>query len=139
MDNLVKVEGDLRIKDGSGMMIDFYEEEFILSDAIKNKEQALSLIRKGLITERLSRKVAGFKSVRTCQVISIEPTTEKAEQSDLEIILLKAIELGCVPENIDNYKRPDHKLKALQKAVELAIVRAQRTQKDNVQDMGVVN
>ena len=33
---------------------------------------------------------------------------------------MRAVELGCVPENIDNYRRPDYKAKALEKAIERA-------------------
>ncbi len=122
MDNLVKVEGELIVKDGTGRMIEFYEEEFIISSKVTTREQARSLIRKGLIRERL-KKIDGFRAVRTCQVVSMEPTEQEAEQSELDIALIKAIELGCIPENIDSYKRQDYKLKALQKAIELATAR----------------
>ena len=131
----VKVEGEVVIKDGSGRMIEFYEEEFILD--ISDKDKARSLIRKALITERLQKKTEGFKQVRTCQVLSIDTTSEVSEVSDVEAAMLKAIDLNCVPENIDNYKRKDHKIKALEKAIAKALTR--KTIKDNVKDLGVVN
>jgi hypothetical protein len=137
MSNLIKVEGELVVKDGTGRMIEFYEEEFILDVSDKNK--ARSLIRKGLITERLQKKTQGFKSVRTCQVISIEPTQEKSEVSELSQVMLKAIDMGCVPENIDSYKRQDHKLKALQRAIEVAEKRKASQKPDNVKNEGVVD
>jgi len=137
MSYLIKVEGELVVKDGAGRMIEFYEEDFILDISDKNK--ARSLIRKGLITERLQKKTHGFKSVRTCQVISIEPTEEKSEVSDLTTAMLKAIELGCVPENIDNYKRQDYKLKAVQKAIENFEQRKKAKKPDNVTNEGVVD
>lgn len=118
MDKLVKVEGELVVKDGTGRMIEFYEEEFILDESVDSIDKARSLIKKGLITERLQRKVSGFKAVRTVKVISIEDSEEKADNSDLTKAMLKAIELNCVPSNIDNYKRADYKLKALDRAIE---------------------
>jgi len=117
MDKLVKVEGELVVKDGTGRMIEFYEEEFILDESVDSVDKARSLIKKGLITERLQRKVSGFKAVRTVKVISIEDSEEKADDSDLTKAMLKAIELNCVPQNIDSYKRTDYKLKALEKAI----------------------
>lgn len=117
MNYKVTVEGDLVAKDGTGRMLEFYEESFILDFNDKNK--ALSLIKKGLITERL-RKRDGFKSVRTCGIVSIEETNSLVAFDDLAKLMMKAIELNCVPENIDNYKRPDYKEKALQKAIALA-------------------
>jgi hypothetical protein len=36
----------------------------------------------------------------------------------LDKLLMEATALGCKPDNIDNYKRPDHKLKALQRAID---------------------
>ena len=118
MDKLVKVEGELVVKDGTGRMIEFYEEEFILDESVDTVDKARSLIKKGLITERLQRKVSGFKAVRTVKVVSIEDSVEKADDSELTKAMLKAIELNCVPQNIDNYKRADYKLKALEKAID---------------------
>ncbi len=94
------------------------------------------MIRKGLITERLRKKIEGFKSVRTCQVISIEPTTATTELGELDIAILKAIELGCVPENLDSYRRADYKLKAVQKAIDAA--KKRKEDKDIVKDEGIV-
>ncbi len=120
MDNLVKVEGEMIVKDGTGRMSEPYEEEFIISHEIKTPEQARSLIRNGLIVDCLRKKVNGFRAVRTCQIVSMEPTKEQAPQSDLDKAFIKAIELGCIPENISVYKSPVSKLKAIEKAIELA-------------------
>lgn len=139
MGNLVKVEGEAVVKDGTGKMITFYEQEFIIDDSIDNKNTALSLIRKGLITERLRKSLDGFHAVRTCQIISMNPTDEKPIHSEIDSALLRAIELGCVPENLENYRRPDHRLKALNKAIELAEKRKKNVKKDNVTDLGQID
>ena len=136
MNNLIKVEGELVVKDGTGSMIEFYEEEFVLDGSI-SKEQARSLIRKGLITEKLRRTKEGFKRVRTCQIVDISPSNDKAEDSELSKAMIKAVELGCVPGNIDSYKKPEHKLKAIEKAIEAQNKR--KTPKSNVKDLGVVD
>jgi len=44
-----------------------------------------------------------------------------------------------VPENIDNYKRPDYKLVALQKAIDNYEKRKKEQKPDNVTNKGVVN
>lgn len=139
MSKLAKVEGEVVVKDGTGQAVEFYEEEFILDDAVRDTNQARSIIKKGLISERLRRKVQNFKRVRTCQVIEFTTTDEVAEQSDMDKLFLKATELNCVPENIDNYKRPDYKQKALERAIENAEKRKASEKPDSVQDLGYVD
>lgn len=133
-------EGEVVVKDGSRSSIEFYTEEFVLDDAVKNLEQARSMIQSGLISERLRRTVENYRRVRTCQVISFTETKDKAEHSELDKLLLKATELNCIPENIESYKRPDYKAKALEKAIERALERNEKQKKsENVQDLGYVD
>lgn len=134
MPKKVTVEGEVIAKDGSYAVSEFYTEEFILDDAVKNEAQARSMIQAGLIADRLRKTVANFRRVRTCQVIGFESTQEKPESSEMDKALLRATELGCVPENITNYRRPDHKLKALQNAIELAEKRKQKPEKGHLED-----
>jgi hypothetical protein len=139
MSKLAKVEGEVIVKDGTGHAIEFYEQSFILDDAVKTAAQARLLIKKGLITERLRKSVTNFKRVRTCQVVEFTSSDAPAEQSDMDKLFLRATELNCVPENIDNYKRPDFKEKALQKAIALAEDRIAKSKPDAVQDLGYVD
>lgn len=120
MSKKVLVEGEAVKKDGPFNTFFFYEEEFTLDDAVESIGQARSMIQAGLINERLRDKNDGFRRVRTCQVVSFEASKEEAKQGDLDKLLLKATELGCMPENIDNYRRPDYKMKALERAISLA-------------------
>jgi len=90
-------EGEVVVKDGASSAIEFYTQEFILDDAVKSLEQARSMIQAGLINERLRKEVQNYRRVRTCQVVSFESTTEKAAHSELDKLLLKATELGCMP------------------------------------------
>jgi hypothetical protein len=114
----VTVEGEVVTKDGKGHAIEFYEETFILDDSIPTADHARCIIQSAFITEALRKKVENFKRVRTCKVIGFEDSNETAETSDVDKLLLEATTLGCVPENIDNYRRPDFKVKALQKAID---------------------
>ena len=133
------VEGEIVLRDGNKTNIEFFEETFILDDAVQTLEQARQIIKKGLIAERF-RKMDNFKRVRTAQVISFENTSEAAESSDLDKMLIEATKLNCIPENLQNYKRPDHKVKALAKAIESAKARAQKKPaKDNVTDEGYID
>lgn len=111
------VEGEVLVKDGNTTNIEFYEEEFILDECVKDIADARRVIKKALIQDRLQKKVSNFKRVRTCQVLKFEESGEKSETSDLDKIMYEAIELDCVPENIANYKRTDYKIKALEQAV----------------------
>lgn len=116
-----------------------YSEEFLLDDAIEDKHQARQIIKRGLIIDRLSKQ-KNFKRVRTCQVISFESSAEKAENSELDQLLTKAAQLECIPVNINNYRRPDYKIKALQDAIAKAEERAKAPKKkSNVEDLGMVD
>jgi len=141
MARLAKAEGELVLTDGKGgVEKEFYEEEFIFDDAVKTKEQARSMLHAGLLTERLKTR-DNFKRWRTCDVVEFKETTKKAENSELDRILLEATSLGCVPEGIENYKRPDYKIKALQNAIDKhkSRMEKQKKSKDNVQDLGYVD
>lgn len=142
MSKKVLVEGEVRVRNSSGVVeIQFYEEEFNLDDSVQTLAQARQIIKRGLITHRLSKKIAGLKSVRTIDVTTFEDSTEKAENAELDVLLTKAVELQCVPANIDNYKRPDYKIKALEKAIKNAQERIEKAKKkkSNVEDQGYVD
>lgn len=129
----VTVEGEVVTRDGRGTAIEFYEKTFILDDAVQNESQARSVIRKGMITEALRKEVENFKHVRTCQVIEFKNTDEKPEASEVDQLLLKATQLGCVPDNIDNYKRADFKAKALEKAIAAHEARTLKEKKEDLE------
>lgn len=134
------VEGEVLVKDGNTTNIEFYEEEFILDECVKDIAEARRVIKKALIQDRLQKKVSNFKRVRTCQVLKFEESGEKSETSDLDKIMYEAIELDCVPENIANYKRTDYKIKALEQAVanKKAKLAEIKPTKGNETDLGYV-
>ena len=133
-------EGEVLVKDGNTTNIEFYTEEFVLDDAVADLAEARRLIKKALISDRLQRTVPNFKRVRTCQVIEFGATSEAAENSELDQLMLKAVELDCVPENITSYKRSDHKAKALQRAIDAKISKdaEKKAAKGNETDLGLV-
>lgn len=116
-----------------------YTEEFLLDNSIESKEQARQIIKRGLIIDRLSKQT-NFKRVRTCQVISFEDSAEQPTNSELDQLLTRAAQLECIPVNINNYRRPDYKIKALKDAIEKAEERAKAPKKkSNVEDQGYVD
>ena len=139
MGKLAKCEGEVVVKDGTHSAIEFYEVEFVMDDAVKTLEQARSMIQGGLISERLRREKPNYRRVRTCQVVSFESTEAKPEHSELDKLLLRATQLDCLPENIDSYKRPDYKMKALEKAIERAEARLSKPEKSNIKDEGYID
>lgn len=98
-----------------------YEEEFILDDSVPSLPYARSVIQKGLLNDKLrERGIANFKGWRTAQVVEFKETDEavKEEETELQKLMAEATRLGCVPENLANYKRPDYKANALKRAIE---------------------
>lgn len=117
MSHLAKCEGELVIKRAGGNEIIFYEEEFVLSNEVASLEEARSVIQAALLDNRMRRKVEGYKSWRTCQVVSFEPTKQKNENSPLEALLLEATKKGCLPENIGSYADDASKMKAIERSL----------------------
>lgn len=124
-----KAEGELVVKSGSAAEIIFYEEDVILSDEVKSEGEARRLLKGGLIDDILRKKYDNFKRTRTCQVVEITEVKEKPENDELQLLLIEATKLDCVPENIENYKRPDYKVKALEKAIARAKERMEKQKK----------
>jgi len=118
MAKIAKTEGEYYRRDGQkNVEICFFEEDFVLSDDVPSLELARCVIQNGLLSERL-HKIDGYKRWRTCEVISFEDCGDsKVEISNIDKLLIRATELGCLPENIDNYKRMDFKVKALERAI----------------------
>lgn len=133
-------EGEYLERNASGTLdIVPYTETFVLDDAVEDKNQARQIIKRGLIIDRLSKQ-KNFKRVRTCQVVSLEATAEPAENGELDQLLTRAAQLGCIPVNINNYRRPDYKIKALRDSIEKTEARlAVPKKKENVEDQGYVD
>lgn len=118
MAKLAKCEGQLVVKRAGGYENEFFETEFLLSDSVENVHQARSIIQAGLLHEKLLKDVPAYKNWRECQVISLDSVAGKIETSELETLLLKCSEAGCVPENLSSYASDKSKEKALQKALD---------------------
>lgn len=138
MTKRVVVEGEIVVREGHNNSQEFFENEvFLLDDAVATKQQAMSILKKGLLAERF-RKRDGFKRVREFFIVEFSNTQEQAESGDLDKLLIRASELGCMPENLGNYKRPDHKLKALEKAIATAEARKAKVDTKE-QDLGYID
>jgi Holliday junction resolvasome RuvABC ATP-dependent DNA helicase subunit len=139
MGKSVKVEGQLAVKDGASIGLEFYEAEFLLDDAVKTEADARSLIQGGLISTHLKKTVPNFKRWRTCEVVSFESTSDKAANSELDALMLDAIKKDCLPENIDAYNGEENKVKALKKALESEKKRKAKVKKEEVIDEGYID
>jgi hypothetical protein len=140
MAKLAVCEGEVVTVDGKRSSIDWYTEEFVMSDSVDTIAKARSMLQAGLVAERLRQKVEGFKRVRTCQVVSLDATEQKAESTELDDLLLEAISLSCVPEQIDRYKTADSKIRALKKAIDGHKERKKKEKKkETVTDEGFVD
>lgn len=137
----VSVSGEIVLRaPRGGVEVEYFEEEFVVGDDFNTPEKARVLIRRALAPE-LFRKRDNFKRLRTLEIDKFENTEEKSTDPEMEELLAQAIELNCLPENISNYKRPDHKRKALQKAIDVALEREKRLKEknNNVEDQGYVD
>ena len=139
MSKRVVVEGEIVVRDGHNSSQEFFENEvFLLDDAVTTKQQAMSILKKGLLPERF-RKRDGFKRVREFYIVEFSESSDKPESGDLDKLLIRATELNCMPENLGNYKRPDHKIKALEKAIANAEARKEKNEHKNERDLGYID
>lgn len=139
MGKLAKTEGEVFVRtNAKTTILQFYEEDFILDDSIETLAEARSFIQKGLIGERLRKKIEGFKAVRTCQVIEFTNTDEEPQVSEFEKLLVKAQRLGCVPQSLDSYDGDKAKIKALQKAIDADAKRKSKAKIEEPQETGYV-
>lgn len=118
MPNKAVCEGEVYIKEDGRSYLEFYTEEFVLDDSVKTINEARSVIHKGMIADRLRTSFPNYLKWSTCQVVELKETSEQSKTADLDKLLLEASRLNCIPDNIANYKRPDHKMKALQRAID---------------------
>lgn len=124
---LVRVSGDVVVKDGSGLGKEYYERVFELDDAVDSEGVARSVIRRAMIEGELRRSVPGFVRVRTMQVDSMETVSgEKADGGRLERLAMAAVEAGVMPERMDLYRTDAAKERALEGALEGAKLRKAR-------------
>lgn len=140
MAKLVKVEGEyLSRTEAKTTVLKLYEEEFVLDD-VESKAEARSMLKNGLIAERL-KKNEGFKRLRTYDVVTFKDTDKKPDQSDFEKLLVKATKAKCLPEGLDNYASEKGKIKSLERALETNQRRKEtkKATKSNVKDLGAVD
>lgn len=118
----VKIEGEVVCYVNNTNVIKFYSEEVELSDSIKTRGEAMSVLHNGLGGDLLRPKFDGFRRMRTCDVTHIESTKQKSgkskDQLEYEDLLSEATKLGCVPENLGMYELGASRNKALSGAID---------------------
>lgn len=144
MGKLVIVEGEAMVRtESKAIMLDLFQEEFILDDSVKDENQALSVIRKGLLNSRLKKTVKNFVRARTSQVIEFKGTDKKSDNSELDSKLVEAAQLDCVPASLESYASDKAKEKALEKSIDNAKKRkknaAKKAKESQVEDLGYVD
>lgn len=124
---VAKVEGEVVVKDGSGLSVEFYEREFELDDVVKDEAMARVVLRKTMVEDELRRSVEGYKRVRTMQVVSLEERDgEKKGGGELDKLVVKAVEMDVLPENLGVYRSTESKEKAITASIERAEVARKR-------------
>ncbi len=115
-----------------------YEEKFELAEA--DKPNARSIIHR-MINDRLVKNIKDFSRVHTCQV---QDAPEAAKDSgktnkELEVAMLQAVDMGCVPANYSELGTDDLRIGALKEAIEKKKQKVKRLSKDKtVEDQGWV-
>jgi hypothetical protein len=122
MNNLITVEGEYIASVDGISESDTYKEEFVFDGSISTKGEARA-IAKRLVKPKLLKENPDIKLVQTCQVISMEPTSKKAEQKELTNLWLEAINLSCIPDSIDQYRNEAAKKEALERSIKVARAR----------------
>lgn len=139
MAKYIRIEGEyLHRTEAKTTVLKLYDEEFIL-DGVETKSEARSMLKNGLIAQRL-KKNEGFKRLRTYEIVEFKDTDQKPDHTEFEKLLVKATKAKCLPEGLDNYDSEKGKIKALERALETNEKRKskKKTAKSNVQDLGEV-
>jgi hypothetical protein len=135
---IAKVEGEVVVKDGSGLRVEFYEREFELDDVVKDEGTARAVIRKALVADELRRSVEGYKRVRTMQVVSLESRDGAKAGGELDKLVVRALEMDAVPENLEKYGSVESKERAVRASIERVEV-AKRRKAKRVREVEVVD
>lgn len=115
---IAKVEGEVVVKDGSGLSVEFYEREFELDDAVKDEGMARAVVRKAMVADELRRSVEGYKRVRTMQLVSLEDRAGAKVGGELDRLVVKALEIDAVPENLEKYGSDESKKRAVKASID---------------------
>ena len=119
MANDFYVSGEMLIRTENGVIPEpFKDVKITLNEGLTNQE-ALSVIRGGMLPSVLADEHKGFKRVRTCEITKSTPSAGKAEQSEFDALYEKAVKLNCIPSGLDQYKTEKGKVKALNRAIAL--------------------
>lgn len=140
MVQIVKVEGEARVRDGSNLTTEFYEREFEIND-MKSEGEIRSLVRKALIVDELKKTIKGFKSVRTMEIVDIKKKEGKKEDTTrLEDLMAEAMKLEAVPDNLDQYGSTKSKEEALERSIAKK-KKADKApkKKEQVEDLGYID
>ena len=129
MTKTVIVSGDMILKDGKDTYLEDFEETFTISD-VETESEARCLIKNAFIVDRLKEKTPLFRSVHTMRIDSMEASKERKPEDELETAMLEATRLGCIPENIANYRRKDFKFTALKRAISAKKAQIEKDRKE---------
>lgn len=139
---VVKVDGEVRVREGNSLTTEYYQREFELDDSVGTDEGVIrSILRKGFIVEDLRKSVKGYKSVRTMGIVSVEKRNGKAEVSELGKLTSEAVKRNAVPDNLDLYGSESAKIEALKRSIEKkkAHDKAPVKKDEQVQDLGYID
>ena len=128
----VRLTGEYTKKENGSTSIDFYDETFVI-DKVESKSEALSIIKNCMLNERLknNKKYIGYRKFRTYEVAEYKDTDKKAETGKLTEMTKEAVELGCLPSNLDMYSSSENKEKILEKSIEATKKRRAKNIKAN--------
>jgi hypothetical protein len=126
MPKKAKVEGEVAIRDNNSVLLEWFEREIVLDDSVKTLEEARRIIKRGLLVEEMKKTIPNFKRIRTCQVVSFEDTSDLPDSSELTKLLTEATKLNCLPENLQNYRKEEDKIRMLASAIEKSKAKAKK-------------
>jgi hypothetical protein len=130
---IVTAEGQVILLLGKQKVIEYYEEEFVFP-ADMPLSTARQTLHNQLMTERLRKTYDNFIRWRTCQVSEGAETDKEVEDAEVVSLLVEAAELGCVPESLDRYGKPESKAKALKESIKSAKERKAATTRKRKKD-----
>lgn len=134
----ITVSGNYVIS-GKLAQIDEYETSFIMSEGREAEARAI-IQNSGMLDERLRKEKKNYKRWRTCNVTNIEEAKDgssKDVDQELDVLLVDATELGCIPTTYKRLASNVTRKKALQEAIKKkkSRIKKAKAKRDGLKEM----
>jgi hypothetical protein len=118
MTNKVYIEGEFVSKSGKKRTRESFSEEFVLSNMMSELPRIRKFVQNYLAPKILKKKHEGFCGLISCNVLNVVPTSDPSVMGTLDELILQAIEMNCLPHNLDLITKNKHKASLIKRCIE---------------------